>query len=101
MSNRGINCPFCATFVPTGATVCRGCGAEERLSKSKTKTYSTGEACGLGIVVWLISSVIIYSVTLFSIDFSTAMFIAAVPAIAYGMFMDGYSEQQNQYKWYR
>jgi len=94
-------CPYCITFIPDGATVCRGCGAEKEISKTTTVTYSGTEALGLSIVVWLILSVLIYAITLFSIDFSTALFIAAAPAIIYGIFMSGHKEQQHKYAWVR
>lgn len=96
-------CPYCGTFIPDGATVCRGCGAEKEISKTTTVTYSRTEAVVYSIMVWGILSVLFYIWAWFLTDttFLTCGFIASVPAIIYGMFMDGHKEQQHKYVWVR
>ena len=47
-------CPYCATEMPDGASICRGCGAELVIGASRREQESAGKwGAALGFVAYL------------------------------------------------
>lgn len=50
----GDVCPYCATEMPDGASICRGCGAELVIGASSRERESGGKwGAALGFIVYL------------------------------------------------
>ncbi len=63
----GETCSFCATEVPSGASICRGCGAELVIGASSGEQVQAGKwgaFCGFGAYLFLLSQFRAFSFTL-------------------------------------
>lgn len=53
----GATCSFCSTEMPSGASICRGCGAELVVGASpgeQVRAGKWGSCCGFGAYIWLL-----------------------------------------------